>query len=108
MRIVNSPPSPYARGLLGDQLGEDAGDAAGNRLEGLARDPLVGGAQAPHQGGDQLHGDLGVAREQRPHLAGGQGEQLAVAERLDAGRAHLAVEHRELAEDVAAPRASPA
>ena len=101
MRIVTSPPLAAARRLLGDELREDAGDAAGHGLEGLARDPLVGGAQAPHQGGDQLHGDLGVAGEQRPHLAGGQGQQLAVDERFDAGRADLAVEHRQLAEDVA-------
>src|SRR6187549_450535 len=87
--------------LFGDELEQHAGDAAGDRLERLARDPLVGGAQAPHQGADELDGDLGVAGEQRPHLAGRQGEQLAVAERFDAGRANLAVEHCQLAEDVA-------
>src|SRR5690242_8173635 len=38
--------------------------------------------------------------QQRPYLAGRQGEQLTVAERFDAGRAHLTVEHRQLAEDV--------
>ena len=41
-----------------------------------------------------------MAGEQRPHLARRQGEQLAVGESFDAGRAHLAVEHRQLAEDV--------
>ena len=43
----------------------------------------------------------GMAGEQRPHVAGRQRQQLAVGERLDAGRADLAVEHRQLAEDVA-------
>ena len=38
-----------SRCLFGDELGEDAGDATGDGLEGLAGDALVGGAQPPHQ-----------------------------------------------------------
>ena len=44
-----------------------------------------------------------MAGEKRPHLARRQRQQLAVDQGFDAGRADLAVEHRELAEDV--PRA---
>src|SRR5439155_16734575 len=36
-------------------------------------------------------------------VGGGQGQQLALAERLDARRTDLAVEHRELAEDIPWP-----
>ena len=67
------------------------------------RDPDVGGAQPPDQPGDQLQRDLRVAGEQRPHVAGRQRQQLAVGQRLGAGRALVAVEHRQLAEDL--PRA---
>ena len=55
IRIVTSPPSARRGASSATQLREDAGDAAGHGLEGLARDPLVGGAQAADQGGDQLH-----------------------------------------------------
>src|SRR5262249_56533820 len=51
--------------------------------------------------GDELDRYLRMAAEQRPHLVRRQRQQLAVLERLDAGRADLAVEHRQLAEDVA-------
>ena len=102
--LVHADRDPVAvlqRRLLGDQLGEHSGDPARDGLEGLARDALVGLPQAPHQRRDELHRDLRMAGEQRPHVGAGQRQQLAVVERLDAGRAHLAVEHRQLAEDVA-------
>ena len=43
----------------------------------------------------------GWSASSAPHVGGGQGQQLGVGERLDARRAGLAVEHRQLAEDVA-------
>ena len=67
------------------------------------RDPLVRLPQPAGQRDDQLLGHLGVLADQRAHVAGRQGEQLGVLGRLDAGRARLAVEHRELAEDRAGP-----
>jgi hypothetical protein len=42
-----------------------------------------------------------VRGDHAPHVGRGQAEQLRVCDRLDAGRAGAAVEHRELAEEVA-------
>ena len=92
--------APVVLGLAAE-LGEDAGDAAGDGLEGLAREADVGGAQAADEAGDELQRDLGVAGEQRAHVVGRQRQQLALGQRLGAGRALVAVEHRQLAEDLA-------
>src|SRR5205823_11690212 len=79
-------------------------DPARNGLKRLSRHPLVRLAEPPRQGDDQLRGDLAMLRDDPPHVAGRQSEQLALRERLDARRASAAVEHRELAEYVPRPK----
>src|SRR5205085_11927698 len=55
--------APIVLGLAAE-LGEDAGDATGDGLEGLAGEADVGGAEAADEAGDQLQRDLGVTGEQ--------------------------------------------
>src|SRR5207253_4414891 len=85
---------------LAAELGEDAGDPARDRLERLAGEADVGGAEAADEARDELQRDLRVAGEEGAHVVGREGEQLALGQRLGAGRALVAVEHRQLAEDL--------
>ena len=52
---------------------------------------------------DQLQRDLGIAAEQAADVAGGQRQQGAVGDRLGRSGAFVAVEHRQLAEDLPRP-----
>ena len=84
-----------------DELAQDDRDAALDGLEGLAREPLVGLAQAPPEGDHQARGDAGVLVHQPAHVGTEHGDDARRLDRLDGGGAKLVLEHRELAEDVA-------
>src|SRR4051794_13056942 len=86
---------------LVDELAEHGRHAALHRLEALAGQPLVGGAQPAAQRGDELDRDLGVLAHQPAHVGPEDGERLHGVDGLDGRRAPLVVEHRQLAEDVA-------
>ena len=87
--------------LLRDELAQHHRHAALHRLEGLAREALVGLAQAPAQRDDQAHRDLRVFGHQPAHVGPEHGHHADRLDRLDGGRAQLVLEHRQLAEDVA-------
>ncbi len=91
------------RDLLLDELAEDDRDPALDGLEGLAREALVHLAQAPAEGDDEAHRDLGVFAHQPAHIAAEDADDARRLDRLDRRRAQLVLEHRELAEDVARP-----
>ncbi len=89
--------------LLLDELAEHHRDAALHGLEGLAREALVGLAQAPTEGDHQARGDFGVLAHQPAHVGPEHAHDARRLDRFDRGRAELVLEHRELAEDVAGP-----
>ena len=80
---------------------EDDRDAGLDGLEGLAREALVGLAQAPAEGDHQARGDAGVLAHQPAHVGAEHGHGGGRLDCLDGGGATLVLEHRELAEDVA-------
>jgi hypothetical protein len=86
-----------------DELGDDLGDAALDRLEGLAREALVGGAQTPRDRYHQLARDARVLDEQAAHVGAEDCDRLDLVDRLHGGRPPLVVEHRQLTEDVPGP-----
>src|SRR5205823_14504472 len=89
--------------LLLDELAEHNRHAALHRLEGLAREALVGFTQPPAQRDHQARGDLGVPAEQPPHVWTQQATHAQRLDRFDRRRALLVLEQRQLAEDVARP-----
>jgi len=88
---------------LGDEIGEHDRHPALHRLEGLARQPLVGDAQPAPERDHELRGDVGMLAHQAPHVAAENRDHDHVVERLDGRRAPLVVEHRQFAEDVPGP-----
>jgi hypothetical protein len=98
---VRGPPA--GGDLLFDQLAEHHRHAALHRLEGLARETLVGLAQAPAERDHQAHRDPGVLAHQPAHVAAEHAHHARRLDRFHGRRAQLVLEHRQLAEDVTRP-----
>ncbi len=95
--------APAGGDLLRDELGEDHRHAALHGLEGLAREALVGLAQAPAERDHHARGDLRVLVQQPAHVRAEHAHDARRLDRLDGGGAALVLEHRQLAEDVSGP-----
>src|SRR5262245_18375993 len=91
-----------AVGLARQGLGEQrARHAAGDGLERLLEQALVGAADALGKAGEQVQRQLGVAANQALHVAREQRDGARGLDDLRGGRALLSAEHRELAEQLA-------
>src|SRR5262249_25360931 len=103
-RDEHVPPGSVGH-LLRYELAEHHRHATLHGLEGLAREALVGLAQAPPEGDHQARRYLSVFGHQPAHVRTEHGHPGRRLDRLHGGRAALVLEQRELAEDVA--RAEP-
>ena len=85
--------------LFGRQLQQRLGDPAGHVEQGQALDLAVGFAQARGQFGQERGGDLRRLVYQLDEIGTPQHQQISVLGGHHIGRARLAIEQRQLAED---------